>query len=215
MANNPNVLQQGQSIPSLGLVPEESINYEVGMKTNFNRLRTQTSVFWIDIQENIVSITAAPNTFASANQDSFVQGVEFAGDYLLTPNWSLYGNFWHIRGTNEITDAPLSRIPPTQGILGLRYDDRENRQYFDVYSWASARQDRLDPVRDLTDERIPVGGTPGFATLNFRMGRVFGRRGQHRVSLSLENITDKAYLVHGSGVLGTGATARLGYSWLF
>jgi outer membrane receptor protein involved in Fe transport len=215
MANNPNVLQQGQSIPSLGLVPEESINYEVGMKTDFYRLRTQTSVFWIDIQENIVSITAAPNTFASANQDSFVQGVEFAGDYLLTPNWSLYGNFWHIRGTNEITDAPLSRIPPTQGILGLRYDDRENRQYFDVYSWASARQDRLDPVRDLTDERIPVGGTPGFATLNFRMGRVFGRRGQHRVSLSLENITDKAYLVHGSGVLGTGATARLGYSWLF
>jgi len=74
MGNNPNVLQQGQSIPSLGLTPERSISYEVGMKTNFDRLRTQTSVFWMDIQDNIVSITAAPDTFASANQDSFVQG---------------------------------------------------------------------------------------------------------------------------------------------
>jgi len=36
MANNPNVLQEGQSLPSLGLTPEHSINYEVGVK---NQLR--------------------------------------------------------------------------------------------------------------------------------------------------------------------------------
>jgi hypothetical protein len=77
----------------------------------------------------------------------------------------------------------------------------------------SARQDRLDPVRDDTDERIPPGGTPGFATLNMRMGRTLGRCDQHRLSLSLENITDQPYLVHGSGVLGTGFTARFGYTW--
>ena len=215
MANNPNVLQQGQSVPSLGLVPETSMNYEVGFKTAFDRLRTTTSVFWLDIDDNIVSITAAPDTFASANQDSRVQGVEFSGDYLLTPMWALYGNFWHIRGTNEVTGSPLSRVPPTQGILGLRYDDPCQRCYFNVYTWASARQNRLDGVRDGRDERIPIGGTPGFATLNMRMGRTFGQCRDHNVSVSLENILDKAYLVHGSGVLGTGATARLGYSWLF
>ncbi len=215
MANNPNVLQQGQSVPSLGLVPETSINYEVGIKTAFDRLRTSTSVFWLDIKDNIVSITTAPNTFASANEDSLVHGVEFSGDYLLTPTWALYGNFWHIRGTNDVTGAPLSRIPPTQGILGLRYDDPCGRCYFNVYTWASARQNRLDIVRDVTDERIPIGGTPGFATLNVRMGRTFGACRQHRLSISGENLTDKDYLVHGSGVLGTGATARVGYSWLF
>ena len=102
-----------------------------------------------------------------------------------------------------------------QGILGIRYRDNLHRSYFDLYTWMSDRQDRLDPVRDLTDERIPIGGTPGFATLNLRMGRSFGACHQHRARLSLENITDKSYLVHGSGVLGTGVTARLGYSWLF
>ncbi|MEM9585709.1 MAG: TonB-dependent receptor [Planctomycetota bacterium] len=215
MANNPNVLQAGQSVPSLGLTPEHSVNCEVGMRTRMERLRTQTSVFWLDLNDSIVSITAAPNTFASANQDSFVQGVELSGDYLLTGSWALYGNFWYTYGINEVTNSPLSRIPPTQGILGLKYRDRCDRSYLDIYTWMSRRQDRLDPVRDVTDERIPIGGTPGFATLNVRLGRTFGKCRQHRASVSLENVTDKDYLVHGSGVLGTGATARLGYSWLF
>ncbi len=215
MANNPNVLQQGQSLPSLGLTPEHSINYELGVKTDFDRLRTQTFVFWTDIQDNIVSITAAPNTFASANQDSFVQGVEFNGDYLLTCQWAVYGNFWYTFGENRVTGAPLSRIPPAQGILGLRYRDPIHHSYFAVYTWMSDRQDRLDTVRDVTDERIPIGGTPGFATWNIRLGRAFGNSDQHRLSLSVENLLDQPYLVHGSGVLGTGITARFGYAWIY
>ncbi len=212
MANNPNVLQEGQSLPSLGLGPEHSVNYEVGVKTNFARFRTQTFVFWTDLQDNIVSIVAAANTFASANQDSLIQGVEFSGEYLLGGGWAMYGNFWYTYGENLVTRAPLSRIPPTQGILGLRYREAHLRSYLTIYTWMSDRQDRLDPVRDVTDERIPLGGTPGFATLNVRAGRSFGCCDQHRLSLSLENVTDQPYLVHGSGVLGSGFTARFGYS---
>jgi len=216
MALNPNVLQEGNSVPSLGLRPERSINYELGIKTDYDRLRTQTFVFWTDLQDNIVSInTAVPNTFGSANQDSFVQGVETSGECLLEKGWSLYGNFWYTYGINRVTDSPLSRIPPTQGILGLRWRERHLHSYFEAYTWMVRRQDRLEQVRDITDERIPANGTPGYATLNIRMGRTYGRYDQHRVSLSLENITDKNYLVHGSGVFGTGATARLGYSWVY
>ncbi len=92
--------------------------------------------------------------------------------------------------------------------IALRIREPRLRSYFAVYTWMSVRQDRLDPVRDVTDERIPIGGTPGFATLNLRCGRNFGACDQHRLSLSLENITDQPYLVHGSGVLDTGFTAR-------
>ena len=83
-----------------------------------------------------------------------------------------------------------------------------------VRSACDALPNSLDPVRDMTDERIPPGGTPGFATLNMRVGHAFGCCDQHRVSLSLENITDQPYLVHGSGVFGTGFTARLGYTYV-
>lgn len=215
MANNPNVQQQGQSVPSLGLIAENSITYEIGMKINTPKLRSQSFVYWIDLQDNLASITAAPNTFATANQDAYLNGFETNGEYLLSDYWSMYGNFWYTYGKNEETDAPLSRIPPMQGILGLRYRDAANGHHFTFYSWMSDEQDRLDPVRDISDERIPPGGTPGFATLNLRMGKTFGRRDQHRASLSLENLTDKDYLVHGSGVLGTGITARFGWSSLF
>ncbi len=215
MANNPNVLQQGQDLPSLGLVPERSINYEVGIKTNFPRLRTQTFVFWMDLQNNIVPISAGANQFKRANQDSYIQGVEFSGEWLLERGWSLYGNFWYTYGRNRVTDAPLSRIPPMQGIAGLRWRDPERHAYFAFYAWLSDRQDRLDPVRDLSDERIPPGGTPGFATLNVRMGRAYGDHNQHRLSLSVENLLDQPYLVHGSGVYGSGITGRFGYQFVY
>lgn len=70
-------------------------------------------------------------------------------------------------------------------------------------------------VRDVTDERIPIGGTPGFAILNMWCGRNFGDCDQHRLSLSLENITDQPYQIRGSGVPGTGFTARFGYAWVY
>ncbi|QDU93407.1 Heme/hemopexin utilization protein C precursor [Lignipirellula cremea] len=214
MSNNPNVQQQGQSIPSLGLQPEHSITYEVGVKTDTGRLRTQTFVYWIDLQDNIVSqTTPTPFTFSSANQDSYIQGVEFNGELLLERGWSLYGNFWYTYGQNQVTNAPLSRIPPMQGIMGFRYRSPRQGRYFDIYTWMSDRQDRLDPVSDVRDERIPIGGTPGFATLNLRGGQSFGAHQQHKLSLSLENLTDQPYLVQGSGVYGTGFTARMGYTW--
>jgi hemoglobin/transferrin/lactoferrin receptor protein len=211
MANNPNVLQQGQSVPSLGLRPENSVNYELGIKTDFERLQTATFVYWTQLDDNMVSITAAPNTFGTANQDSMIQGVEFNGALQLNDGWSLYGNYWYTYGINEVTNQPLSRIPPMQGTLGFRY--REPLRYLDIYTWMSDKQDRLDPVRDLTDERIPIGGTAGFATLNLRLGQTLGKDRQHRFSCSLENITDQPYLVHGSGVYGTGITGKFGYTW--
>ena len=215
MANNPNVLQQGQSVPSLGLAPETSRNYEVGLKSNFDRLRTQAFVYWMDIENNIVSINAAPNTFASANQDSFVQGAELDGELLLADGWALYGNVWYTYGVNNVTNSPLSRIPPTQGIVGVRWRESQLRSYFDIYTWLVRRQDRLEQVRDITDERIPIGGTPGYGTLNLRLGHSLGDCDNHRLSLSLENIPDQPYLVHGSGVFGTGFTARFGYSVVY
>jgi outer membrane receptor protein involved in Fe transport len=214
-ANNPNVLQQGTDLPSLGLLPEQSINYEVGVKTNSDRLRSQLFFYWMDLDQNIVRLSVGADQFERENQDSMIQGCELSGDYLLTDSWSLYGNFWYTYGQNLETNAPLSRIPPTQGILGLRWRNPEVRSYFDLYTWLVDSQRRLDPVSDIGDERIPAGGTPGYGTLNMRAGRAFGACGRHRLSLSLENITDQPYLVHGSGVYGTGVTARFGYSWVY
>ena len=64
-----------------------------------------------------------------------------------------------------------------------------------------AWQRRLHPT-DLSDARIPEGGTPGFVVLDVRAGlRVHDR---FLLAAVLENLTDAAYRYHGSSVNGPG-----------
>jgi outer membrane receptor protein involved in Fe transport len=62
-------------------------------------------------------------------------------------------------------------------------------------------QDRLADS-DVSDERIPRGGTPGFAVVDLRAGY----RWQRNVIASVvaENVLDAPYRYHGSSVNGPG-----------
>ena len=127
-------------------------------------------------------------------------------------HWAGYGNLTYIHGQNISDAEPMSRIPPTQGVLGLRWRDTEGRNWLDLYAWLVASQARLS-ARDVRDSRIPLGGTPGYATLNIRAGSFITKN--QRVSLGIENITDKAYRVHGSGVDGPGINGHIGYELFY
>jgi hemoglobin/transferrin/lactoferrin receptor protein len=198
----------------LNLQPEHSYTYEIGAKYNGERLRLQIFEWWNFIDDYITRDVVMGNV-TLGNHEAYLNGTEIAGEYLLDPNWSAYGNFAYTYGQDLTLNAPISRIPPTQGILGLRWRDLERRSYCEVFAWMVNRQDR-NSAAAATDSRFYVDGvfaTPGFATLNARVGTMFGDYDQHRVSLSLENITDTYYRVHGSGVDGTGFNAILGYEF--
>ncbi len=99
------------------------------------------------------------------------------------------------------TRVPLSRIPPLNGTLELMWHPA--RSGFSLSSsvrWAIL-QDRL-ALADIDDERIPNGGTPGFAVVDVRAN--YRARKMFMVSLALENIFDSAYRYHGSSVNGPG-----------
>lgn len=200
----------GTQLPNPDLQPETSITYEVGAKLNTERFRAQTFVWWNDLQ-NFID-TSAPNTMLlldRTNSQAYLNGVEFSAEYQLSYEWSVYGNYWYTYGRNVDTGQPLSRIPPQQGTLGLRKRWNDGRDWFDTYAWLVDKQDRLND-RDISDtNRIPLGGTPGYATLNFRYGRMISPR--QRLSLNVENIFDEQYRVHGSGSDGPGINALLTY----
>jgi len=215
VATNTLVQQAGQDVPSIDLGPEHSTSYDLGLKFNGPRIRSQVFVYWIDLEDNILRTPGpAVGLFQRANRDSYLNGVEWAGECLLDAGWSVYGNFAYQYGQNLEDDIPLSRIPPTQGIVGLRWRDEERRNWIDVYAWLVRKQDRLN-FQDFTDARIPVGGTPGYQTYNVRVGRTLGVCRNHQVSLTLENLFDEAYRVHGSGVDGAGFNAVCGYTYLY
>jgi iron complex outermembrane receptor protein/hemoglobin/transferrin/lactoferrin receptor protein len=217
-------VNEGIDVPNPDLSPETSRSYEVGLKANFNRLRGQAFVYWTDLEDLIAreQIRTIPDPLDPGSTIAVLQrrnigqaeihGFELAGEYLFTPQWSLYGNFWTTYGQNLTDDEPLSRIPPNQGIVGLRLRSARHRSWFELYTWIAQRQDRLSE-RDGRDSRIPDGGTPGYATLNMRMG--WEPWDRHRISLGIENIFNEAYRVHGSGVDGPGISGHVGYEARF
>nr|WP_286177377.1 TonB-dependent receptor [Rhodopirellula sp. JC639] len=211
---NKTFLQNNQSTPLVGnldVEPEHSKTYEVGLKFNYDRLRLQVTEFWTDFDSFINRETIGGARFLT-NQEASINGTELAGEYVFNRNVALYGNFYYTYGTVTTADDPISRIPPTQGILGLRLSEPCRRTYFDVYTWMVDRADRYSES-NLGDVRFIAGGTPGYATLNVRMGRSFGTENRHQLSLALENITDKYYRVLGSGVDGPGFNAVFGYQY--
>ena len=215
-ANNDNVQQAAADTPSVDLQPERSLSYELALRKEVDTLRWQASVFWTDIRDMILRTPAGTSSdsilFSRSNRDAHINGVEFAAEKRLSTNWTAYGNFSYIYGHDLELDEPLSRIPPTQGVIGLRWRNSEKYEFIDIYTWLVDKQDRLN-FQDISDGRIPDGGTPGYGTISLRYGTEL--KDNHLLRIELENILDKAYRVHGSGVDGAGFSANLQYTFEF
>lgn len=93
--------------------------------------------------------------------------------------------------------VPLSRVPPANGHVELAWRHGIGFTGAAVLRWAAA-QDRL-AIADLSDPRIPVGGTPGYAVVDLRASL---RLPPLVLSLVLENVTDTPWRAHGSSVNG-------------
>jgi outer membrane receptor protein involved in Fe transport len=150
----------------------------------------------------------------NAGEPSVIQGVEASVKWRPIDALRLQATFTGTRGdgpnpggavafkTARVTSArvPLTRIPPVNGTVEARLSLPR-----DVYAgmglrWALA-QTRL-AVNDLTDYRIPTGGTPGFVTVDLRAGVRIKRR--LIFTAQLENLFNVAYRTHGSAVNGAG-----------
>ncbi|MEL7218550.1 MAG: hypothetical protein AAGK01_08985, partial [Pseudomonadota bacterium] len=115
--------------------------------------------------------------------------------------FSFSGNASRVRGRLTVPaldgpiEEPVSRIQPLSGNLRLNWERN------DVWAQAElALADRADELSsgDLLDvERIPPGGTPGYALFNIRGGARLGK--SVVLTLAFNNLLDEAYRTHGSG----------------
>ena len=101
--------------------------------------------------------------------------------------------------------TPMSRVPPLNGTGEIGW-----RGSFGLYAatairWAT-EQTRLAP-QDVADARIPIGGTPGYAVFDLRLG--YRLEPSVLIAAVLENLADTAWRAHGSSVNGPGRGLRL------
>ena len=158
------------------------------------------------------------------------QGVELAGFIPIDSAWSIYGNAAMLRGEvlliNGIEPAPekpwearTRREPPLNGVVGIQWEPAKTNYWITLFVRAAAEQRRLNRS-DIRDPRIQGStrdpaevefdgdgnavdaGTPGWWTLNVRTGVKLQE--YTRLTLAFENLLDRRYRVHGSGVNSPG-----------
>lgn len=199
----------GSEVPTGDLEPECFTTFEAGLNVTKESYNLQLSIFHTDIKDMIVRLRNP--TDAKRNVDGYVNGIELAGEYFLTDEWSVFGNIsyldTHLRNyenedyTADKRDDQLSKVPPLNGIAGVNW--QPNDKFFAAfYVMYADDQSDLSQADRRDTQRIPPGGTPGYATYNMRFGyQVTESLG---LGLDLENLSDESYRIHGSGQNGAG-----------
>lgn len=195
-------------IPNTELEPEESTNWELGLKYQDRDTSGEIYYYQSDYKQLIERVEVAPGVQQRQNiGEAWIHGVEAALSHRFDQHWSLNGTATWTEGEDKETDQPLRRIPPLNGNLRVRYT-HDHRLWGEIGGLFARRQDQLSSG-DISDARIPEGGTPGYAVWNLKVG--FNRTPSEQLLVTLENVGDKEYKTHGSGLYAPGRSVMLSY----
>lgn len=162
----------------------------------------------------------------NSDEPTDIQGVELAvikAVFPFFPEISTYGNLTITRVEDVEENQPKLREMPVNGILGIKWDKIKKRFWAETYTRFAMKQDRLSKA-DRIDPRIPgttndpskkdpYAYTPGWFTLNVRAG--ININDWSLLSIGVENIANRRYREHGSGVNGPGRNFFIGLDYTF
>jgi hemoglobin/transferrin/lactoferrin receptor protein len=201
----------GIETPTPDLDPEYYLQLELGAKTEQAGWRGDVAVYHTWIRDMVVQsptgqlIDGVPVVTKDNVGDGALYGIEARGEVDLAPEWTLYASTGWLHGeVEQFTDAgleatePISRLMPWTGLLGVTWEPADIVWWLQADVLAADRADKLS-FKDETDvERIPPGGTPGYAVFGVRAGRSLSAR--TNMTVGLENLFDRNYRIHGSGL---------------
>jgi iron complex outermembrane receptor protein/hemoglobin/transferrin/lactoferrin receptor protein len=196
-------------VPSYGLGPETSLNKEIGYKMRTEGFSVAFHAFHNKLNDLIANVPAEYNGLDSLNgykvyrRENSNKAVLFGGELevegSIAESLLGYVNVAYTRGENISKNEPMRRIPPFNGRIGLKYQLGSPIAVRAEWIFAASQQ-RLSSG-DISDDRIAVGGTPGWNVVN-----VYGSF-EHRyfdINASFRNIFNESYRIHGSGIDGIG-----------
>ncbi len=205
--------------PVTGLNPENFLQYEIGAKINYKDAYLQGSYYYTQIFNMIIRyptgriINGLNEVTKNDDGEGFIHGVEMEAGYYITSEWLVYGSFSWLEGiisnypTSSKTkkDSPIDKMQPAMGWLGIKWTHPSQKYWAEGVVNLVRHQYRLSPGDKADTQRIPPGGTPGYATVSIRGGVKINDN--VTISASIENIGDKDYRVHGSGQNESGINA--------
>jgi outer membrane receptor protein involved in Fe transport len=193
------------NIPNTALGAESATHGDLGLRFRGDRWRAEVVAFAMRYTDRIVSIstgTATPDgrdivqSVNAASSDLY--GVEAGARLNLGERADVRLALNYTRGDQEVAgiSEPADRVPPLNGRLEIGYALADH-WYLKATLVGAARQDRLSS-RDVSDARIDPDGTPGWTIAGVRAS--WASESGWETTLGVDNLLDKRYRVHGSGL---------------
>ncbi len=209
------------NVPNPDLQPESVWSYDLGVKVSRGDWEAEAFAWYSDYRDKISSRFTGEITpdgrqvVQSANINSAtLYGLESGLRYFAGDTVEVYAVLNLTRG--EETEpggvtVPADRVPPLNGRVGLAWEP-DALWRIEPYLDFAARQDRLSP-RDADDPRIDPDGTDGYLTANLLLAwQPTERLG---AGLRLENLGDRNYREHGSGIDAPGRNIGAWVQYMF
>ena len=204
------------TVSNTNLEPETISSGDMGFKFSGKNAAAELVGFYSHYEDRIDLISGAvpmgsgecpaTETNPCAQNQNIQQaryyGLESALRYRLMPTLTSYAtlNVVHAEKKVKGVTSPGNRTPPVNAVLGAEWQVLPTL-VIEPSVWMNGSQHRLDSV-DKADNRIANGGTAGFAVVNLRAG--WTPNETYRLQLFGENLLDKSYREHGSGIDGRG-----------
>ena len=203
------------NVPNTSLDSEHVVQLDTGVRYSGESWQLELVGYGLRYDDRITSVSTGDVTpggrdvVQSVNAaQSDIVGAEFGSIVALSDTLRLRAVVTWTRGEQQIVgqpEEPADRIPPLSGSLELSWDGG-GAWWADGWLRYADRQDRLS-ARDIRDTRINPAGTAGWGSAG---GRVSWAPNTWTLSLAVDNLFDKRYRVHGSGIDAPGRNIALG-----
>jgi hemoglobin/transferrin/lactoferrin receptor protein len=196
----------GEESPTADLAAEKFLTLQAGIKHLGEQTSLELTLYHTFIEDRIGRLKA-PATTKRNLDNGYIQGIECSGEYWPVEVLGLFGKAAWQYGSEDMynnrdytmgtSDYPMSRMHPLTAEAGVRWKSPDERFWAECAIDMAAEQDRYTQAEE-SDNRFPPGGTPGYAVVHLRGGAQIGENTE--IAVAVENICDKEYRIHGSGI---------------
>ncbi len=203
------------NIPNTDLTEEQVKQLDVGVRWHGDRGRFELSLYRLEFDDRITSVSTGATTTTGRDvvqninaAESTIHGVEAGFDYGFFRRINVRAVLNYTRGQQRIASSSresADRIPPLSGLLNIRFERNASWTYETQLTMAG-KQNRLSE-RDRRDVRINPTGTSGWAILGAQAR--WTPNDLWTIRLAVDNLLNKPYRVHGSGLDAPGRNFSL------
>lgn len=192
-------------LPTYHLEPEKSQHTELGYKFQSKKISGTFSAYYMHLSNLITRVKLAGEiingypVYQKENTESaYIKGFEAENSIVLNKHIYLTSGLSYTYGQSLSRKEPLRRIPPFNGRIAGTY--RKQKWSLSSEFMFASKQTRL-AQGDKEDNRIGINGTAGWEVFNFYGGYQLPAV---QFSMGLQNLFNKDYRTHGSGINGVG-----------